>query len=148
VQYTLGVTKSGQAGATNTDLPVANTWFRGADQMTTVLHESDPRGAKAVAIATAAGQWLKCHTRDGRKAYGIPSSRNDGRYYLTTRTSCDCFDAQRHECKHQLAVRLHCELVAERRAESAAAEAVYSDMLAHPETVVETYDIFKRFEGD
>jgi hypothetical protein len=83
---------------------------------TVLLPQTDPRGAKAVAIATDAGQWLKCHIRDGRKAYGIPSSRGDGRYYLTTRTSCDCFDGQRHTCKHVLAVRLFCELVAEQHA--------------------------------
>jgi hypothetical protein len=85
----------------------------------------DPRGSKAVAIATHAGQWLKCRTRDGRKAYGVPSSLGDGRYYLTTRTSCDCYDAQRHDCKHMLAVRLHCERVA---AQQAAAR--YEDIFA------------------
>jgi hypothetical protein len=85
--------------------------------MSTVLvPETDPRGAKAVAIATNAGQWLRCHTRDGRKAYGIRSSRDDNHVYLTTRTSCTCYDARRHTCKHQLAVRLHCELVAEQQA--------------------------------
>ena len=101
--------------------------------MSTVLvSATDPRSAKAVALATDSGQWLKCKTRDGRKAYGVPSSQ-PGRYYLVTRTSCDCYDARRHECKHMLAVRLHCELVAEQRQVANA----------------EKYDdIFKRFDYD
>jgi hypothetical protein len=83
-----------------------------------------------VAIATDAGQWLKCRTRDGRKAYGIRSSRDANTVYFTTRTSCTCYDAQRHDCKHILAVRLHCELVAEQQASAKVA------------------DIFARFEQD
>ena len=99
---------------------------------TILLPETDPRGSKAVAIAADSGQWLKCRTADGRKAYGVPSSQ-PGRYYLVTRTSCDCYDARRHECKHMLAVRLHCELVAEQRQVANA----------------EKYDdIFKRFDYD
>jgi hypothetical protein len=70
-----------------------------------------PRTIKAVVIAAEAGQWLRCRGRDGRKAYGIPSSTRNGRYYLTTRETCDCPDAHRETCKHILAVRLHCELV-------------------------------------
>lgn len=82
--------------------------------MTTVLlPESDPRGPKAVAIATDAGQWLKVRTRDGRKAYGIRSSQDSNQIYFVTRTSCTCFDGQRRTCKHQIAVQLHCELMAE-----------------------------------
>jgi hypothetical protein len=81
-----------------------------------VLLETDPRGPKAVAIATDAGQWLKCRTRDGRKAYGIRSSRNASHVYLVTRTSCTCYDSRRHDCKHMLAVQLHCELKAEQEA--------------------------------
>jgi hypothetical protein len=73
---------------------------------------TDPRGPKAVAIATDAGQWLKCRTKDGRKAYGIPSSKGDGHYYLVTRTSCTCYDGGRRTCKHQIAVQLHCDLMA------------------------------------
>jgi hypothetical protein len=85
---------------------------------TVLLPETDPRGPKAVAIATDAGQWLKCRTRDGssQKAYGIKASKaGSNHYYLTTRTSCTCYDAQRHECKHQLAVQLHCALVTEQQ---------------------------------
>jgi hypothetical protein len=101
--------------------------------MSTVLvSATDPRAAKAVALATDSGQWLKCRAPDGRTAYGVPSSQ-PGRYYLTTRSSCDCYDARRHECKHQLAVRLHCALVAEQRQ---AANAEKYD------------DIFTRFDDD
>jgi hypothetical protein len=87
--------------------------------MTTVLvSETDSRGPKAVKLAADAGQWLKCHTRDGRKAYGIQSSLGDGCYYLVTRNTCTCYDAhERHnECKHMLAVRLHCNLLEEQQA--------------------------------
>jgi len=94
----------------------------------TAFPTTDPRGTKAVSIAADAAQWLKCRTRDGRKAYGIPASA-PGRYYLVTRYTCDCKDAEfSHECKHMLAVRLHCELVAEQQAKSE--------------------DIFTRFEQD
>jgi hypothetical protein len=34
-----------------------------------------------------------------------------GRYYLVTQTSCTCFDAARHVCKHQVAVLVHCARV-------------------------------------
>jgi hypothetical protein len=85
--------------------------------------------AKAVEIAAGAGQWLKCRTEDGAKAYGVPSQCQAGRYYLVTCESCDCPDLQRNglsgsrighagihtPCKHVLAVRLHCELVKARQ---------------------------------
>jgi hypothetical protein len=86
---------------------------------TLLLPAPDPRGAKAVAIATDAGQWLKCRTADGRKAYGIRSSRNANHVYFVTRTSCSCPDFARgrgRDCKHRIAVDLHCALVAEQRA--------------------------------
>lgn len=83
------------------------------------LSASDPRGPKAVAIATDAGQWLKCRTHDGRKAFGIRSSRDRNHVYFVTRTSCSCYDGQRRTCKHQLAVQLHCQLVVEQRLETA-----------------------------
>ena len=101
-----------QASARDADLLEANTPMSEVSTMIT-LSETDPRGAKAVAIATDAGQWLKCFTRDGRKAYGIRSSRNANQVHLVTRTSCTCYDGQRRTCKHMLAVQLHCELVAE-----------------------------------
>jgi hypothetical protein len=109
------MTRREQASVVTADLLVVQTAGGSKPMATVLLPQSDPRGAKAVAIATDAGQWLKCKTRDGRKAYGVPSSQ-PGHYYLVTRTSCDCKDAQfGHECKHRLAVRLHCELVAEER---------------------------------
>src|SRR5215472_4656234 len=87
---------------------------------TLLVSESDPRGPKALALAADAGQWLRCRDHAGRKAYGIRSSRG-GCYYLVTRSSCTCrgfeFD---HDCKHRLAVELHCRLVAEQRREAAA----------------------------
>jgi hypothetical protein len=63
-------------------------------------------------IADQAGQWLKCRTHEGRKAYGIRSSRDPHHVYFVTQASCDCFDAQRHVCKHQVAVQIHCARVA------------------------------------
>jgi uncharacterized Zn finger protein len=79
------------------------------------------RGAKAVALATDAGQWIKCHTRDGRKMYGVRSSRDSNVVYFVTQTSCTCYDfAHGHDCKHLIAVRLHCQLVREQQQERAA----------------------------
>ena len=75
-----------------------------------VLSASDPRGPKAVEIATDAGQWLKIRDHAGRKAYGIRSSRDANKIYFVTRTSCTCYDSRRHDCKHQIAVRLWCQL--------------------------------------
>jgi hypothetical protein len=78
------------------------------------ISDQDPRSLKAVEIAAGASSWLKCRSRDGQKAYGVPSQCQAGRYYLTTCQRCDCQDAQRHPgqaCKHQLAVRLHVALV-------------------------------------
>jgi len=81
----------------------------------TAFPSTDPRSARAVAIAADAGQWLKCRDRSGRKAYGIRSSRDTDEIYFVTRTSCTCFDARRHDCKHMLAVQLHCAQVEEER---------------------------------
>lgn len=106
-----------QASEFTTDLLEAQTTGGSEPMSTIVLPAIDPRGAKAVALATDAGQWLKCRTRDGRKAYGVPSSEPN-RYYLTTRTNCTC-PAYEYgygkECKHILAVQLHCDLVAEHK---------------------------------
>jgi predicted nucleic acid-binding Zn finger protein len=81
-----------------------------------LITDTDPRGPKAVALATDAGQWLKCRARDGRKAYGVPSSE-PGRYYLTTRQHCTCPDFSKRAlpCKHILAVQLHCQYVGAQR---------------------------------
>src|SRR4030081_3985564 len=80
-----------------------------------MIDTSDSRFPKAVAIADQVGQWLKCRAADGRKAYGVPSQRTPGRYYLTTQSSCTCEDAKRQAspiCKHALAVQIHCARVA------------------------------------
>jgi|SRR5215831_8555247 len=95
----------------------------------TAFPATDPRGAKAVAIAADAGQWAKITTRDGRKYYGIRSS-DGSHYYLVNRHSCTCYDAQRNECKHMLAVRLHCDHVQQQQ------DAAKYD------------DVFKRFDYD
>jgi len=92
--------------------------------MSISISAEDPRSIKAISIAAGARQWLKCHTADGAKAYGIPSTCQPGRFYLVTSEACDCEDFKRHgltpgrvgvtglhtACKHVLAVRLHCEL--------------------------------------
>jgi hypothetical protein len=100
--------------------------------MTITISVAGPRGPKAVAIASDAGQWLKCRTRDGRKAYGIPSQRKDHLYYVTTRTSCTCYDGQRRTCKHQLAVQLHCEVMAERKPLTREADLELARILGKP----------------
>ncbi|HYW86806.1 MAG TPA: hypothetical protein VFB50_03500 [Chloroflexota bacterium] len=124
------MTHKEQASVRTADLLEVNTLSVRAQPMSTItLPASDPRGAKAVEIATDSGQWAKCTTRDGRKYYGIRSS-DGSHYYLVTRNSCTCYDAQRHTCKHMLAVRLHCELVKEQQ------DAAKYD------------DIFKRFDYD
>lgn len=89
--------------------------------MTITISADNPRSIKAISIAAGAGQWLRCHTPDGAKAYGIPSQHEAGRYYLVTRERCSCPDAQRHPwqaCKHQLSVRLYCELAKAQQAKS------------------------------
>src|SRR6266581_1701945 len=81
----------------------------------TMIDTSDSRFPKAVGIADQAGQWLKCHAVDGRKAYGVPSQCALGRYYLVTQNSCTCEGAKRHPsqvCKHSIAVQIHCARVA------------------------------------
>jgi hypothetical protein len=78
----------------------------------TTIDTADSRFAKAVVLADQAGQWLKCRTAAGRKAYGIRSSRDPNHVYFVTPTSCDCFDAQHHVCKHSVAVQIHCARVA------------------------------------
>jgi uncharacterized Zn finger protein len=91
--------------------------------MTVISSSHDPRSAKAIEIASSAGQWLKCRTADGSKRYGVPSQSVAGRYYLTDTRTCTCPDFQRHggPCKHSAAVRLH---VARIRAERARGEVV------------------------
>jgi predicted nucleic acid-binding Zn finger protein len=74
---------------------------------------TDPRSRKAVALAETAGQWLKCRTRDGRKAFGVTSQSVPGHYYLVDLRTCTCPDARLRgtPCKHVAAVRLYCAQV-------------------------------------
>jgi|SRR5579859_1016130 len=81
----------------------------------TMIDTADSRFAKAVAIADQAAGWAKCRGADGRKAYGVPSSTGNGRFYLVTLSSCDCEDTRRHpgqSCKHRIAVAIHVARVA------------------------------------
>ena len=73
---------------------------------------------KVLALTSTAGQWLRCHLRDGRKAFGVPSQSTPGLYYLVDLRTCTCPDARVRgvPCKHVAAVRLH---VARIRAEQA-----------------------------
>ncbi len=79
--------------------------------MNITISADDPRSIRAIEIAATSGQWLKCRTADGRKAYGIRSSRDANHVYFVTQTSCDCEDARRRPgqiCKHSIAVQIHC----------------------------------------
>jgi predicted nucleic acid-binding Zn finger protein len=105
---------------------------------TLLVSETDPRGPKAVELARDAGQWATCRTRDGRKFYGIRSS-DGSRYYLVNRHSCTCPDflhGRGRDCKHVLAVELHCQLVEEQ---------TQPKLDPAPESAD---DIFKRFDYD
>jgi len=73
---------------------------------------TNPRQDRARFIEADSGQWLRCHTPQGKR-YGIPSSKGDGRYYLVNTVSCDCPDhvIRGATCKHIMAVRYHCARV-------------------------------------
>jgi hypothetical protein len=114
--------------------------------MMTMIDTSDSRFPKAVAIADQAGQWLKCRSFEGRKAYGVLSQRTVGHYYLVTPSSCTCEDAKRHPgqiCKHSIAVQIHVARVAGQPmpasavvgglAEMVAARHPVLDMVRHPD---------------
>jgi hypothetical protein len=82
------------------------------------ISADDPRTIRAIEIAAQADLWLTGHNRAGQEVYGVPSQSDPRRYYIVTRSSCDCPDFRRREevgddgaCKHILAVRLHTELV-------------------------------------
>jgi hypothetical protein len=93
--------------------------------VTITISADDPRTIRAIEIAAEADQWLKGHNRAGEEVFGVPSQSDPGRYYIVTRSSCDCPDFRRigapaarpnqpdeqRACKHILAVRLHTELV-------------------------------------
>jgi predicted nucleic acid-binding Zn finger protein len=73
----------------------------------------DTRFPKAIEIAAAAGQWAKCHARDGKKLYAVPSSRDANVRHLVDGRACTCPDFQRRgqPCRHVEAVKIHCALV-------------------------------------
>jgi uncharacterized Zn finger protein len=81
--------------------------------MTTTV---DPRQFRADSILANAGQWLRVRSKDGRPlAFGVPSTTDPTRVYLTTPRACTCPDAARgHRCKHSIAVAAYCQ---RRRAE-------------------------------
>ena len=73
--------------------------------MTTVtLTSTESRHQKALAILAYRSQWLNVRTRDGRTVVGVQSTKK-GLIHLVAAdgSECDCFDAQRHLCKHQVA---------------------------------------------
>jgi uncharacterized Zn finger protein len=77
---------------------------------------TDPRQFRADSILANAGQWLRVRSKDGRPlAFGVQSSSDPNRVYLTTPQACTCPDAARgHRCKHSRAVAAYVE---RRRAE-------------------------------
>src|SRR2546425_12747128 len=102
--------------------------------MSFTISADEPRSIKALEIAARASSWLKCRATDGRKAYGIPSAAEPGRFYLVTQTVCDCEDAKRHPgqpCKHVLAVRLHIELAKAQQPERSKPSRPVLEMVRH-----------------
>jgi hypothetical protein len=90
------------------------------------INADDPRTIRAIELAAEADLWLKGRNRAGEDVYAVPSQSERDRYYIVTRSRCDCPDFRRtdlpvteqggppgeqHACKHMLAVRLHSELV-------------------------------------
>src|SRR4051794_17815279 len=124
--------------------------------MAITISSDDPRSIKAIEIAAGAGQWLRCRTHEGKKAYGVPSQCAVGRYYLVDCQSCTCLDFQRHGltshrlgesgehhlCKHVLAVRLHCELA--KAQEQARADSRRRGHLSVVQAAARYDEIFKR----
>jgi len=80
------------------------------------ISADDPRSIRAIEIAADAAKWQATCTPEGEDAFWVPSQSQRERYYLVSRTVCDCPDFVRSEaadraCKHILAVRLYTELV-------------------------------------
>jgi hypothetical protein len=98
------------------------------------INADDPRTIRAIELAAEADLWLKGRNRAGDDVYAVPSQSEQDRYYIVTRSSCDCPDflrrtelqslklspesmqqaspsGEQSACKHMLAVRLHSELV-------------------------------------
>lgn len=121
----------------------------------TMLDTTNPRFAKAVALADKSGAWIKVRDDAGHcKAVGIPSSQPD-RYYLVTRDNCDCQDFLRHRraCKHMQAL----EIAIARKAVAApeplssapsGLERILSTTPPKYETNHVGDDFWRRFEGD
>jgi len=80
----------------------------------------DPRTTKALEIASDAGQFVRCRTRQGELVWGVPSQSRELVRYLVTEDSCDCEDFRRNglrrarigfygshfACKHVRALRI------------------------------------------
>ena len=94
--------------------------------MSITINADDPRTIRAIELAAEADLWLKGRNRAGEDVYAVPSQSERDRYYIVTRSRCDCPDfgrtelpstqqrgpaGEQHACKHMLAVRLHSELV-------------------------------------
>jgi hypothetical protein len=86
--------------------------------MTVTIDSQNPRSVAALGLVIRAGQWPKCHLRDGQKFYGVPSRSRPNLYHLADTQVCTCEDHQRRgvECAHILAVRLHVAQVKARAA--------------------------------
>lgn len=80
----------------------------------------DPRTQRALEIASDAGQFVRCRSRQGEVVWGVPSQSRELVRYLVTETSCDCEDFRRNglsarrigfhgshfTCKHVRALRI------------------------------------------
>src|SRR5215210_1922487 len=77
--------------------------------MTVTIDSRNPRSVAALGLMLRAGQWPRCHLKDGQKFYAVPSRSRPGRYHLADCQSCTCEDHKNRgvECSHILAVRLH-----------------------------------------
>ncbi len=99
--------------------------------MTFTISADDPRTIRAIEIASEAQHWLSGRNRDGEEVFAVPSQCDPSRYYIVTRSTCDCADfvhkalesGGEHACKHMLAVQLHRELVRAQHAPAAASSA-------------------------
>jgi hypothetical protein len=134
-----------------------------APVMSVTIDSNDSRSIKAIELAAGAGQWLKCHTLEGHKAFGVPSQCRPGRYYLVDGQACTCEDFKRNglslerrgangyhgPCKHVLAVRLHCELVKAQREQPPQRRAGHLTLLPSPVAALAAKyaDVFTKFEG-
>lgn len=88
------------------------------------ISADDERTIRAIEIAAEADRWLRLSNDGGVEAFRVPSQAHADRYYVVTRSTCECPDfrgsllaptldppREPRPCKHILAVRLHGELV-------------------------------------